>query len=91
MVEELEVTEPNWELYRALREQWVHEDNLINHRMTWHILSNGLLLTAFGILLRDGTRVPLLSIPAIGMFMSFLVGAAIYAATDAMYDIRRIH
>jgi len=79
----------DWDLYRALREQWVHEDNLINHRMTWLILSNGLLLTAYGLLLKDGVRLLVLSIPAIGMFLSFVVGAAIYAALAAMHDVRR--
>ena len=37
---------PDWELYRALREQWTHEDNLVNHRLMWLILSQGLLFTA---------------------------------------------
>ena len=41
---------PDWELYRALREQWTHEDNLINHRLMWLILSEGLLFTAYGTL-----------------------------------------
>src|SRR6202008_1480618 len=40
--------EPNWDLYRALREQWTHEDNLVNHRLMWLILSEGLLFTAYG-------------------------------------------
>ena len=41
---------PDWELYRALREQWTHEDNLVNHRLMWLILSQGLLFTAYGTL-----------------------------------------
>jgi len=32
-------TLPDWDLYRALREQWTHEDNLVNHRLMWLILS----------------------------------------------------
>ena len=36
---------PDWDLYRALREQWTHEDNLVNHRLMWLILSQGLLFT----------------------------------------------
>jgi hypothetical protein len=32
---------PDWELYRALREQWTHEDKLVNHRLMWLILSQG--------------------------------------------------
>ena len=41
---------PDWDLYRALREQWTHEDNLVNHRLMWLILSEGLLFTAYGTL-----------------------------------------
>jgi hypothetical protein len=41
---------PDWELYRALREQWTHEDNLVNHRLMWLILFEGLLFTAYGTL-----------------------------------------
>ncbi|MCI4427777.1 MAG: hypothetical protein JHC40_01275, partial [Burkholderiales bacterium] len=37
-----------WDHWRALREQWTHEDNLVHARMTWLILSNGLLFTAYG-------------------------------------------
>ena len=36
-----------WDHYRALREQWTHEDTLVNHRVSWLILSGGLLLTAY--------------------------------------------
>jgi hypothetical protein len=36
-----------WDLYRALREQWTHEDMLIGHRITWLILSEGLLFSAY--------------------------------------------
>lgn len=41
---------PDWDLCRALREQWTHEDNLVNHRLMWLILSEGLLFTAYGTL-----------------------------------------
>ena len=34
-----------WDQYRALREQWTHEDMLINHRVSWLILSEGLRFT----------------------------------------------
>ena len=36
-----------WDQYRALREQWTHEDMLVSHRVTWLILSSGLLFTAY--------------------------------------------
>jgi len=37
---------PDWERHRALREQWTHEDNLVDHRLMWLILSQRLLYTA---------------------------------------------
>ena len=79
----------DWDLYRALREQWTHEDNLINHRMTWLILSNGLLLTAYGVIVKEQATLFALSLPTVGMFLSFVVGAAIYAALAAMKDVRK--
>ena len=36
-----------WDHWRALREQWTHEDTLIGHRITWLILSEGRLLNAY--------------------------------------------
>ena len=36
-----------WDQYRALRGQWTHEDTLIGHRITWLILSEGLLFNAY--------------------------------------------
>jgi hypothetical protein len=36
-----------WDHYRALREQWTHEDNLIAQRMGWLIWSEGLLCFVF--------------------------------------------
>ena len=36
-----------WDQYRALREQWTHEDMLVGQRITWLILAEGLLLNAY--------------------------------------------
>ena len=36
-----------WDQYRALREQWTHEDTLVGQRITWLILAEGLLLNAY--------------------------------------------
>ena len=38
---------PDRELYRAPREQWTHEDNLVNHRLMWLILSQGLAIAGY--------------------------------------------
>ena len=43
-----------WDHWRALREQWTHEDNLIAQRMGWLIWSEGLMFTAYGAHARDG-------------------------------------
>ena len=32
---------PDWHRYHALREQWVHEDDLVHYRVVWLILSQG--------------------------------------------------
>ena len=37
-------------LYEDLREKWLHEDDLVNHRVTWLLTSQALLLGVFGIL-----------------------------------------
>lgn len=37
-------------LYADLREKWMHEDRLINQRITWLLGSQGFLFPAFGVL-----------------------------------------
>jgi hypothetical protein len=37
-------------LVRQQREKWIHEDNLINHRLTWLLATQTLLLGAYGLL-----------------------------------------
>ena len=69
-----------WEMYRALREQWTHEDHLINHRLMWLILSQGLLFTAYGTLTTDKHRWLVIGFPAFGMAVAAVIGVSIYAA-----------
>ena len=52
-----------WDHYRALREQWMHEDNLVAQRMGWLIWSEGLMFTAFGAHARDKAYWLLLGFP----------------------------
>ena len=73
----------DWSLYNALREQWTHEDNLINHRLMWLILSQGLLFTAYGTLNTDQHRWLVIGFPVFGMAVSAVIGVSIYAALDA--------
>jgi hypothetical protein len=40
------------DIYRDLREKWVHEDELVNHRVTWLLTSQAFALSAFGILVK---------------------------------------
>ena len=73
----------DWDLYHALREQWTHEDNLINHRLMWLILSQGLLFTAYGTLTIDKHRWLVYGFPVFGMAVAAVIGVSIFAALDA--------
>lgn len=73
---------PNWDLYNALREQWTHEDNLVNHRLMWLILSQGLLFTAYGTLTIDKHRWLVIGFPLFGMAVSAVIGISIFTALD---------
>ena len=74
---------PDWELYHALREQWTHEDNLVNHRLMWLILSQGLLFTAYGTLTIDKHRWLVYGFPVFGMAVAAVIGISIFAALDS--------
>ena len=37
--------------YQEDREKWIHEDNLVNNRLTWLILSQTILFAGYGILI----------------------------------------
>ena len=78
---------PDWELYRALREQWTHEDNLVNHRLMWLILSEGLLFTAYGTLSSAKLHWLVLGFPFFGMAVAAVIGVSIYAAFEAIEEI----
>jgi hypothetical protein len=78
-----------WDHWRALREQWTHEDNLVHARMTWLILSNGLLFTAYGA--HFTTRVSWLTLgfPFFGMTVAALIGIGIFTAMSASKEVKR--
>ena len=80
-------TPPDWDLYRALRDQWTHEDNLVNHRLMWLILSEGLLFTAYGNLTRAGHAWLVFGFPVFGMVVAAVIGVSIFAALAATAEI----
>ena len=80
----------DWDLYRALREQWTHEDNLANHRVMWLNISQGLLLTAYGSVLPMVQRKTMMILfPIFGMVVAATIGISIYAALDATNTIKK--
>lgn len=78
---------PDWDLYRALREQWTHEDNLVNHRLMWLILSEGLLFTAYGTLSTAKLHWLVFGFPFFGMAVAAIIGVSIFAALAATDEI----
>jgi len=80
---------PDWDLYRALREQWTHEDNLVNHRLMWLILSEGLLFTAYGTLSNAKLHWLVFGFPFFGMAVASVIGVSIFAALAATEEISR--
>jgi hypothetical protein len=77
----------SWELYRALREQWTHEDNLVNHRLMWLILCEGLLFTAYGTLTTAKMHWLVFGFPFFGMAVASVIGVSIFAALAATDEI----
>lgn len=78
-----------WDQYRALREQWTHEDTLVNHRVSWLILSGGLLFTSYRAEAATAGNWLALAFPLFGMLVAALIGVAIHAALAASDDVRR--
>jgi len=80
---------PSWDLYRALREQWTHEDHLMNHRLMWLILSEGLLFTAYGALATSRYHWLLIGFPFFGLTVAVVIGISIFAAFEAIEEVHR--
>jgi hypothetical protein len=79
----------DWDRYRALREQLTHEDNLVNHRLMWLILSEGLLFTAYGTISTAKLHWLAYGFPFFGMTVATVIGASIYAALAATEALHR--
>jgi hypothetical protein len=78
-----------WDHYRALREQWTHEDNLVNHRVSWLILSEGLLFTAYGAHLAPKLSWLVVGFPFFGTTVAALIGVGIFTALGATDEIKK--
>jgi hypothetical protein len=80
---------PDWDLYRALRDQWTHEDDVMNHRTMWLILSQGLLFTAYGTLSRSGHNWLIVGFPFFGIVVAAVIGVSIFAAVEATAVVQK--
>lgn len=84
-----------YEKYRILREKWTHEDNLINHRLSWLLFSQSILFAAYAVLLTAAKDIPqsdridrLIGLfPFIGGFTIALISATILAALLAQQEL----
>jgi hypothetical protein len=93
--EEKYMSEPH--SYESVREKWVHEDNLMHHRLTWLIQAQGLLFTAYAVFLQvpNGsqwfTKAQKLvdALPIFGFAVTLFIGLAIGAAYSAQQQLIR--
>ncbi len=85
-----------------LREKWTHEDDLINHRITWLFVSQTLLFAGYGLLLqvRSSNPTPATEVlpkidrmiwwlPVVGFVTSLLILIGVVAAGAAMIALRQ--
>jgi hypothetical protein len=74
--------------YRALREQWTHEDMLIGHRITWLILSEGLLFNAYVAQSARASGWLAFGFPLFGIAVAALIGVGVFTALRASEQVR---
>ena len=85
------------EKYLAAREKWVHEDNLLNYRLSWLLLSQTILFATYAVLLSAPSTVPqferinklLTIVPWIGVTNIFFAYISIFAALRAQYSLKK--
>lgn len=80
-----------WDQYRALREQWTHEDMLVGQRITWLILAEGLLLNAYVTLGSKATGWLGFMFPLFGIAVAAVIGVGVFTALRAMDQVRAEH
>src|SRR5215207_9741780 len=77
------------EEYKVVRDKWVHEDNLTNHRLSWLLDSQALLFAAYGVFIAappqsaysSKAQILVILIPILGAVVTLLAGISIVAAT----------
>lgn len=77
-----------WDQYRALREQWTHEDVLVGQRITWLILAEGLLLNAYVSLGAKTAGWLGFVFPLFGIAVAAVIGVGVFTALRATDDVR---
>jgi hypothetical protein len=84
------------ERYLAAREKWVHEDHLLNYRLSWLLLSQTILFATYAVLLSAPNTVPqfgrinklLTIVPWIGVANILFAYISIVAAILAQYRLK---
>ena len=90
----------NHEIYRILRGEIEHEDQLINHRLSWLVSSQAFMLTAFAITLNAPVlfvnpiyaklnRILYQLLPFTGMVSALLIYPSILGAIIALQRLQR--
>jgi hypothetical protein len=85
------------DLYERLRRQIEHEDNLVNHRLTWFLTLQGLLFIAYATLAPEDTqkflywkRVVLLLFSVVGYLTAVFTSFSIEAAHLSLNGLQRM-
>lgn len=82
---------PSYDVQRHLQyiyDRVKHEDDLVNHRLTWLLTLQGLLFTAFALLTRDAFEVGRIVIGVTGLVSSVSVG---YSTLFSHRALDRLH
>ena len=76
------------EEYKMFWDIWVHEDDLINHRLTWLLVSQALLFAAYGAILTTINNICIIQtqkiinfLPIFGIILCFLILLSTGAST----------
>ncbi|GAI05679.1 unnamed protein product [marine sediment metagenome] len=76
------------EVYNRYRSELRHEDNLINHRISWFLVAQTLLFTALGVALKYNKTALAATVILVGFFSSLLIFVSVWAATKPFFDYR---
>lgn len=75
---------------KIVREMIRHEDELINHRITWMMVFNGLLYTALGLVVgRSNAKVLLWVLTCLGCVIAVSSFLGIYDGTKGIRNVRK--